>query len=235
MRLTLVAIAMFLLCDAIGSERRPDDWSGSCANCKDCSGDNGCVRCAERLFLLLRRHGMSQHGSCLQACPKGYFGQRGRHVNRCLKCRSANCERCFARDFCTQCKSGFRIYNGRCLSACPDGTFARDDHQCLDECVVAPLSEWSAWSVCLRDGAPCGFRWGRQGRTRESAAPADRAPASPQRTACPSRRENRKCRMKRRCPTGDRSWRRRGRGRQRQQKPLWMLASSNTSNARNIF
>ncbi|XP_077434576.1 R-spondin-4 [Vanacampus margaritifer] len=232
MRWPLVAVAMSLLCDAIGSERRPDDWRSSCANCKQCSSDNGCVRCAERLFLLLRRRGTSQHGSCLHVCPQGYFGQRGRHHNRCLKCRSANCEHCFGRDFCTQCERDFRLHDGRCLSVCPEGTFARK-RRCEDECVPAPWSEWSEWSewsACLRDGAPCGFSWGRQSRTRGS----ERTP-SPDRTTCPPRSETRKCRIKTRCPAGVRSWGRRGRGRQRQQKPLWMLASSNTSNARNIF
>ncbi|XP_077458315.1 R-spondin-4 isoform X2 [Stigmatopora argus] len=49
-----------------------------------CSAANGCVRCADRLFLLLRRDGVSQRGTCLIACPVGYFGIRGRHVNRCM-------------------------------------------------------------------------------------------------------------------------------------------------------
>ncbi|XP_019715999.1 R-spondin-4 [Hippocampus comes] len=235
MRLPLVAIAMSLLCDAIRSQSRWDaerDRSGSCANCKECSHDNGCVRCAERLFLLLRRRGVSQHGSCLTTCPEGYFGQRGAHLNRCLKCRPANCERCFGRDFCTRCKSGFRLYNGRCVNDCPAGT-VKNDAQCLDDCTLVPLTEWSAWSVCLRNGAPCGLRLGQQTRTRESVAP-DLTP-SPDRTACPSRSQTRSCRMSAACPTDSRRPRTRGRGRKRKPKPLWMLANSKASDARNVF
>ncbi|XP_049590258.1 R-spondin-4 [Syngnathus scovelli] len=244
MRLPLVAIVMSLLCDAIRSVNRPyaeQDWLQSCTNCKECSRDNGCVHCAERLFLLLRRHGVAQHGSCLHACPTGYFGQRGRHLNRCLKCRSANCERCFGRDFCTRCKLGFHLFSGRCLTVCPSGTLANNS-QCLDDCVLASLSEWSAWSACLRDGAPCGFRSGQQSRTRESAppkhtppehAPPERAP--PERTTCPLHRETRKCRMTMMCPAGTRRPRTRGRGSDHPKKPLWMLAISNASNVRNIF
>ncbi|XP_061642125.1 R-spondin-4 isoform X1 [Phyllopteryx taeniolatus] len=233
MRLPLVALAMSLLCDTIGSQGRPDaqqDRSEGCRNCEECSRDNGCVRCAERLFLFLRRDGMSQHGTCVHACPKGFFGQRAREVNRCFKCRSVNCEHCFSRDFCTQCKSGLPLYNGRCLSVCPTRTFAHNG-ECLDECVSTPPSGWSVWSVCLRDGAPCGFRWGRQTRTRGSAAPKE-APG-PDRTGCPSQSETRRCRMKRRCPKDGR--RPRARGREGPQKPLWMLATGKDGNAVGIF
>ncbi|XP_061687499.1 R-spondin-4 [Syngnathoides biaculeatus] len=225
MRLSVVALAVSLLCDAIGSPGRTHDQQdqpGACQNCEECSRDNGCVRCAERLFLFLRRDGMSQHGTCVHACPKGFFGQRARDINRCFKCRSANCEHCFSRDFCTQCRSGFPLYNGRCLTSCPAGTRAHDA-QCLDECVLTPASEWSAWSVCLRDGAPCGFRWGRQTRTR----------GSPERTGCPSHGETRRCRMKRGCPKDGR--RPRARGRQRPGKPQWMLAAGKDGNALDVF
>ncbi|XP_061642126.1 R-spondin-4 isoform X2 [Phyllopteryx taeniolatus] len=187
MRLPLVALAMSLLCDTIGSQGRPDaqqDRSEGCRNCEECSRDNGCVRCAERLFLFLRRDGMSQHGTCVHACPKGFFGQRAREVNRCF-----------------------------------------------NECVSTPPSGWSVWSVCLRDGAPCGFRWGRQTRTRGSAAPKE-APG-PDRTGCPSQSETRRCRMKRRCPKDGR--RPRARGREGPQKPLWMLATGKDGNAVGIF
>ncbi|XP_051932341.1 R-spondin-4 [Hippocampus zosterae] len=232
MRLPLVAIAMSFLCDALRSASRSDaqrDWSGSCVNCKECSRDNGCVRCAQRLFLLLLRHGMSHHGSCLTTCPKGYFGQRGPRLNRCLKCRPANCEHCFGRDFCTQCKSGFRLYMGHCINDCPAGT-VMNNNECLDDCIPVPLTEWSAWSACLRNGSPCGVRLGQQTRTRDIAA-SDFTP-SPDWTTCPSRSQTRSCRMNTVCPTDSRRLMARGRGRKRKSKPLWMLANSN---ARNIF
>lgn len=55
-----------------------------CRSCLECSDDNGCVRCPERLFLFLQRDGMSHHGTCLHACPTGHYGQRGKDINRCM-------------------------------------------------------------------------------------------------------------------------------------------------------
>uniref|UniRef100_A0A8C9XJA6 R-spondin 4 n=1 Tax=Sander lucioperca TaxID=283035 RepID=A0A8C9XJA6_SANLU len=138
------------------------ETSEDCRSCLECSRDNGCVRCPERLFLLLHREGMSHHGTCLHACPAGHYGQRGKDINRCMKCRSLDCEHCFSRDFCTKCKPGFQLYKGKCLTRCPGGTFAHQT-DCV-ECIF--ISQWSDWSICLRDGVPCGFRWGKQTRTR---------------------------------------------------------------------
>ncbi|XP_057703074.1 R-spondin-4 [Corythoichthys intestinalis] len=235
MRLPIVAVAMSLLCDVIESRTKTDgarDWSEGCQNCAMCSAANGCVRCVDRLFLLLQRDGISQHGTCLQACPKGYYGIRGRDMNRCIRCRSGNCEHCFNRDFCTQCKPGFRVYSGRCVSICPAGSVPHHD-QCIDECVLVSPSPWSKWSICLRDSAPCGFRWGLQTRTRWSTA--SNQTHGPDRTTCPARSETRRCRMKRRCPTDGRMPRMRGGGRKRQRKPIWMLANSGSANTLDIF
>ena len=63
---------------------------------------------------------------------------------------------------------------------------------------MAPLGDWSEWSVCLRDGAPCGFRWGRQTRTRGGRTPEENAAR-----LCPSHNETQRCRMKKKCPTGE--------------------------------
>lgn len=60
------------------------DTSEDCRSCLECSSDNGCVRCPERLFLFLQREGMSHHGTCLHACPAGHYGQRGKDINRCM-------------------------------------------------------------------------------------------------------------------------------------------------------
>ncbi|XP_077458316.1 R-spondin-4 isoform X3 [Stigmatopora argus] len=210
----VVSVSVSILCDGM-------DATGTCENCVMCSAANGCVRCADRLFLLLRRDGVSQRGTCLIACPVGYFGIRGRHVNRCMGCRVGNCERCFSRDFCTRCKAGFRLYAGRCVVGCPAGSVARHD-QCIDQCFLTAPSPWSQWSFCLRDGAPCGFRWGRQSRTRGGPAP-DPAATGPNRAVCLARDETRGCRMRRRCP-GD--VRRPGGGGRRRGKPLWMLAGA---------
>lgn len=60
------------------------ETSEDCRSCLECSRDNGCVRCPERLFLFLQREGMSHHGTCLHACPAGHYGQRGKDINRCM-------------------------------------------------------------------------------------------------------------------------------------------------------
>lgn len=65
------------------------------------------------------------------------------------------------------------------------------------------MAEWSDWSVCLRDGVTCGFRWGKQTRTRggrqTGKTPEEQAAAS----HCPSHNETQRCRMKKKCSTGE--------------------------------
>ncbi|KAK7915969.1 hypothetical protein WMY93_011730 [Mugilogobius chulae] len=162
-----------------------------CRSCLECSRDNGCVRCPERLFLFLQRDGMSHHGTCLLTCPPGHYEQKGKDMNRCMKCRSLDCEHCFSRDFCTKCKAGFQLYKGKCLSRCPPGTFPHHS-DCLEHCLTSPLGEWSEWSACQRDGATCGYRWGRQSRTRGTS---DNHTTS----FCPLQAETQRCRMRKRC------------------------------------
>lgn len=60
------------------------ETSQDCRSCLECSQDNGCVRCPDRLFLFLQRDGMSHHGTCVHACPAGHYGQRGKDINRCM-------------------------------------------------------------------------------------------------------------------------------------------------------
>uniref|UniRef100_A0A3Q2QGS0 R-spondin 4 n=1 Tax=Fundulus heteroclitus TaxID=8078 RepID=A0A3Q2QGS0_FUNHE len=177
----------FLLAPAAHRETSED-----CQSCLECSRDNGCVRCPERLFLFLQRKGMSHHGTCLHSCPAGHFGQRGRDVNRCMKCRSLDCEHCFSRDFCTKCKPGFKLHKGKCLIHCPEGTYA---HQ--TDCL-----EWSEWSVCVRDGGTCGFRWGKQTRARQSSQ-SGRVAEEKGASVCLAQSETQRCRMKKKCPTGE--------------------------------
>uniref|UniRef100_A0A667XM32 R-spondin 4 n=1 Tax=Myripristis murdjan TaxID=586833 RepID=A0A667XM32_9TELE len=170
------------------------ETSDDCRSCLECSPDNGCVRCPERLFLFLQRDGMSHHGTCLHACPTGHYGQRGKDINRCMKCRSLDCEHCFSRDFCTKCKPGFQLYKGKCLTHCPEGTFAHQS-DCLEDCLQAPLGEWSNWSVCLHNGVTCGFRWGKQTRTREGGLSGG-MPEEHAASLCPSHSETQRCRMR---------------------------------------
>ncbi|XP_028302173.1 R-spondin-4 isoform X2 [Gouania willdenowi] len=204
------------------------DTLEDCRSCLECSRDNGCVRCPERLFLFLQREGMSHHGTCLQACPAGHYGQRGKDINRCMKCRSLDCEHCFSRDFCTKCKPGFQLYRGRCLSRCPEGTFSHYT-DCLD-CLTAPLGDWSEWSVCLRNGVTCGYRWGKQTRTRGGGL-ARRMPESKTELLCPSHSETQRCKMKKRCPTEKRQNKKGGLGRKRERKRLRLLARVNLTSS----
>lgn len=71
-----------------------------------------------------------------------------------------------------------------------------------EDCLLAPLGEWSDWSVCLRDGDNCGFRWGKQTRTRGGGQPG-RTPEEKAPSLCPSHSETQRCRMKKKCPTGE--------------------------------
>ncbi|XP_076601298.1 R-spondin-4 [Chaetodon auriga] len=238
MHLRLVAIVISLLCEVIrmGSgvvqkQSAHRDTSEDCRSCLECSRDNGCVRCPERLFLFLQREGMSHHGTCVHACPTGHYGQRGKDINRCMKCRSLDCEHCFSRDFCTKCKPGFQLYKGKCLSRCPERTFAHQT-DCLEDCHLAPLGEWSDWSVCLRDGASCGFRWGRQTRTR-GGGQSGRMPEEKAASLCPSHSETQRCRMKKKCPTERRKNKTGGHGRKRERKRQRLLASDNAGNSPN--
>ncbi|XP_045884623.1 R-spondin-4 [Micropterus dolomieu] len=195
-----------------------------CRSCLECSSDNGCVRCPERLFLFLERAGMSHHGTCLHACPTGHYGQRGKDINRCMKCRSLDCEHCFSRDFCTKCKSGFQLYKGKCLTHCPEGTITHQT-DCLEDCTQASLGEWSDWSVCLRDGVTCGFRWGIQTRTR-GGGHSGRTPEEKEASICPFHSETQRCRMKKKCPTERGTNKKGGLGRKRERKRLRLHASS---------
>ncbi|XP_034021848.1 R-spondin-4 [Thalassophryne amazonica] len=230
MHLRLLAIVISLLCEVIrmgsGIVQKRSAHRGTsedCRGCLECSPDNGCVRCPERLFLHLQRDGMSHHGTCLHACPAGHFGQRGKDINRCMKCRSLDCDQCFSRDFCTKCKSGFQVYKGKCLSQCPEGTFAYQT-DCLENCIPGPLlGEWSEWSICLRNGATCGFRWGKQTRTR-GIRQSGRTPEKNGASLCPSHSEMQRCRMKKKCPT-ERIKNKKGLGRKRERKRLRLLAN----------
>ncbi|XP_070707787.1 R-spondin-4 [Pempheris klunzingeri] len=240
MHLRLFAIVTSLLCEVIrmGSgvvqkQSAHRQTAEDCRGCLECSHDNGCVRCPERLFLFLQREGMSHHGTCLHACPAGHYGQRGKDVNRCTKCRSADCEHCFSRDFCTKCKSGLQLFKGKCLRRCPPLTFAHQT-DCLEDCVTAPVGDWSEWSICLHDNATCGFKWGRQTRTRGGGRSGRRHEENAA-SLCPSHSETQRCRMKRKCPTGRRQSKAGGGGlgRKRERKRLRLLAISNAANSTN--
>ncbi|KAG7236851.1 hypothetical protein INR49_000155 [Caranx melampygus] len=68
-----------------------------------------------------------------------------------------------------------------------------------DDCLLAPPAEWSEWSVCLRDGVTCGFRWGKRTRTRGGSRTSEEKAA----LLCPSHSETERCKMRKKCPTDD--------------------------------
>ncbi|XP_053724725.1 R-spondin-4-like [Synchiropus splendidus] len=223
--ITLLSEAIMMGSGGVYKQNAHRDVSEDCRSCLECSHDNGCVRCPDRLFLFLQRDGMSHHGICLHACPTGHYGQRGKDINRCMKCRSMFCEQCFSRDFCTKCKPGFQLYKGKCLLHCPGGTFTHQS-DCFENCLLAPLGEWSEWSTCQRDSLTCGFRWGKQTRTRGPGHSVRRLEGS----YCPSQSETQRCRMKKKCPSERRRTKKPGLGRKRERKRLRMLNSTTAGN-----
>ncbi|MBN3298163.1 RSPO2 protein, partial [Amia calva] len=181
------------MCRCVSASR---DLSEVCKGCLECSGDNGCLKCPEKLFLFIHREGMRHHGSCLHACPAGYYGVRGQDINRCIKCKTPDCERCFSKDFCMKCKEGFQLFKGKCLTSCPEGTIPHL-MDCIEGCV---LSEWSEWSSCSHNGLSCGHRWGVQTRSRELSRTGPEEPS-----VCPALSETQNCRLRKRCPGGKRN------------------------------
>uniref|UniRef100_A0A8C4SBD4 R-spondin 4 n=1 Tax=Erpetoichthys calabaricus TaxID=27687 RepID=A0A8C4SBD4_ERPCA len=185
----LVPQCLMMLLFVSASSDLPDD----CKGCLECSGDNGCLKCPEKLFLYIQREGMRQHGSCVHACPPGHYGVRGQDVNRCIRCKTSNCESCFSKDFCMKCKGGFHLFKGKCLVMCPEGTSPH-----LSECVEGcQAGKWSDWGICTKNGQTCGFRWGMQERTK--GPQEGLGEESPK---CTHVSESRRCRMKKRCPGG---------------------------------
>ncbi|XP_056605897.1 R-spondin-4 isoform X2 [Triplophysa dalaica] len=192
----LLALSLFfqMLILTFAARKRSESWRQDCRSCVECSKENGCLRCSERLFLYLNRDGMSHHGFCVHSCPTGHFGLRGKDVNRCMKCKAPECERCFNKDFCTKCKKEYLLFKGKCFKSCPDGTFANST-DCIG-CMFNLIGSWGEWSLCQHNGTSCGVRWGQQSRTRglSRQMPEERE------TLCPAQSESRKCRMKKRCP-----------------------------------
>ncbi|XP_051997394.1 R-spondin-2-like isoform X1 [Xyrauchen texanus] len=179
----------------LAARKRSDSWRQDCKSCLECSKENGCLRCSERLFLFLNRDGMSHHGSCLHSCPSGHFGLRGKDVNRCMKCKAPECERCFNKDFCIKCKGGHLLFKGKCFKNCPEGTFPQST-DCVEECMFSLIGFWGEWSSCQHNGLSCGVRWGQQNRTRILSSKTQEETE----TLCPPQTESRKCRMRKRCP-----------------------------------
>ncbi|XP_041060364.1 R-spondin-2-like [Carcharodon carcharias] len=177
-----------------GEEGGNTDSLQNCRSCQDCSPDNGCLTCQQRLFLLIRREGIRQQGECVHACPVGHYSLRGQDANRCLRCKTTNCESCFSREFCIKCKSEHYLLKGTCYNICPKGSAPHARlMECVDGCEVGP---WSEWGPCLKNQQTCGFKWGSETRTRHILTPSTKD-SEP----CVALSMSRKCRMKERhCP-----------------------------------
>ncbi|XP_061574245.1 R-spondin-3 isoform X2 [Cololabis saira] len=101
------------------------------SGCLTCSDYNGCLSCKPRFFMHLERIGMKQIGVCMISCPPGFYGTRSPERNTCTKCWS-ECDSCFNKNFCTSCRAGYYLHQGKCLESCPEG-MARSNTQ--RECV----------------------------------------------------------------------------------------------------
>ncbi|XP_062401131.1 R-spondin-4 isoform X1 [Sardina pilchardus] len=223
--LLILVCNSFMLSSTTRKPRAAKDNPQDCKNCLECSRENGCLRCPEKLFLFLERQGMSHHGSCLHSCPAGHFGMRGKDMNRCMKCKAQECERCFSKDFCTKCKAGFQLFKGKCFSSCPEGTFPHLT-DCIEGCLLSPFGYWGEWSPCQHNGLSCGVRWGHQTRTRVLSWKVPEELSS----LCPPSKESRRCRMRKRCPKDKRESGRRGE-RKKAQKHLRRPSNRTTTEA----
>uniref|UniRef100_A0A8C9TR23 R-spondin 3 n=1 Tax=Scleropages formosus TaxID=113540 RepID=A0A8C9TR23_SCLFO len=183
------------------SESIPGTPRTSCyGGCLTCSDSNGCLSCKPRYFFLLDRLGMRQVGMCLLSCPSGYYHIRSRDINKCSKCQ-LDCDCDFTGNFCTRCRQGLYLLQGKCHSACPEEFFANEQ---LMECkpqVHCEVGEWGSWSPCFRGGSTCGFKLGEQIRTRDVllVTPSNSHP-------CPAVSEKRDCiSKKKKCPGASRT------------------------------
>ncbi|KAM6968044.1 R-spondin-3 [Aplochiton taeniatus] len=156
MQLQLITFVLFLHCmEYSGCQQHssrhrqhkplPGNLPGCQGGCQTCSDYNGCLSCKPRLFMFLERSGMRQIGVCMPSCPQGFYGTRSPDRNTCTKCR-LECDSCFNKNFCTRCRAGFFLHQGKCQESCPEG-LARSDthrecvHQCPLECDVCVNSE----------------------------------------------------------------------------------------------
>ncbi|XP_063810417.1 R-spondin-1 [Pseudophryne corroboree] len=177
-------------------KRRSTEVSLGCAKgCEACSEFNGCIKCLPKLFILLERNDIRQTGVCLLSCPSGYYGDRNREINKCMKCKMNNCEDCFSKTFCTKCNDGFYLHKGGCYSTCPEGfVIANGTMECSS--AQCEMSEWGSWSPCT--AKQCGKKKGNEER-RRTVLKAPPGGAS----LCPPTKERRKCTMpKIPCPKG---------------------------------
>ncbi|XP_063859924.1 furin-like protease 2 isoform X1 [Scylla paramamosain] len=96
--------------------------NGSCQpchpSCLSCTGNTAseCLHCEQSYYL--------HNSQCVQECPEGFYGNRG----RCLPCRHG-CQSCSSYTSCSQCSFPFLLYNNSCIASCP-ARFFRDRGVC---------------------------------------------------------------------------------------------------------
>ncbi|XP_058468573.1 R-spondin-3-like [Solea solea] len=124
-------------------QRRSSSVTRPCpAGCALCSALNGCLSCKPRLFFHLELDGMRQRGTCLSTCPRGHYGSRSPRINTCNRCKE-DCAFCFSKHFCTRCRPGHFLFQGKCENSCPKGLTA---NSVLQECTECPIG----CEVCVR-------------------------------------------------------------------------------------
>ncbi|XP_028834611.1 R-spondin-3 [Denticeps clupeoides] len=136
MHLQLVSFVLILHCTKYTHSHKhtPGMSTGCQSGCLTCSDYNGCLSCKPKFFIFLERNGMKQTGVCLTSCPSGYYGTRSPERNDCTKCRP-ECDSCFTGNFCTRCRAGFYLHQGKCLQSCPEGRAPNDaQRECVPEC-----------------------------------------------------------------------------------------------------
>lgn len=90
--------------------------NGVCQNCQypcqNCTAQQSCTSCLT---------GTLSGDQCYSTCTNGYFSNSSL---MCQQCQSP-CQECSTIDTnCTQCVTGYYLYQNQCLMNCPSKTFA---------------------------------------------------------------------------------------------------------------
>ena len=90
-------------------------------SCLSCTGSSAsdCLHCEQPFYL--------HNSQCIQECPAGFFGSRG----RCLPCPHG-CQSCSSYTSCNQCSSSFHLYNNRL--------------ECDDDS-ISTITDWNAMTI----------------------------------------------------------------------------------------
>lgn len=96
----------------------------SCATCF--LSPSNCTSCSAPLLFFALETG----GSCLSACPNGYYSASG----GCQAC-SSNCRTCLSEsDKCSSCAPPAFLLGAKCVGSCPNGTYASQAGSRCEQC-----------------------------------------------------------------------------------------------------